>query len=103
MPIPFKFYSCKIFSTNLNAANSLGLGSKKCSEYITLNNIYRFLITIFFVNIKKVSKREKKYKTLRKIVLPSPGFEPEISASHSCTDHYTTLHYTCYMTISVHN
>ena len=30
MPIPFKFESCQILATNLNAANSLGLGSKKC-------------------------------------------------------------------------
>ena len=44
MPIPFKFDSCKNFATNLNAANSLGLGSKKCSKHFTLNNTYRFLI-----------------------------------------------------------
>ena len=40
MPIPFKFDSCKNFATNLNAASSLGLGSKKCSKHFTLvNNI----------------------------------------------------------------
>ena len=44
MPIPFKFDSCSNFATNLNAANSLGLGSKKCSKHFTLNNTYRFLI-----------------------------------------------------------
>ena len=48
MPISFKFYSCKIFATNLNAANSLGLGSKKCCEHFALNNTYRFLIIFFF-------------------------------------------------------
>ena len=37
MPIPFKFDSCKIFAINLNVANSLGLGSKKCSEHRTLH------------------------------------------------------------------
>ena len=35
IPIPFKFDSGKIFVTNLNAANSLGLGSKKCSKHFT--------------------------------------------------------------------
>ena len=43
MPITFKFDSCKNFATNLNAANSLGLGSKKCSKHFTLNT-YRFFI-----------------------------------------------------------
>ena len=39
MPIPFKFDSCKNFATNLNAASSLGLGSKKCSlKHFTLVN-----------------------------------------------------------------
>ena len=48
MPIPSKFDSCKIFATNLNAANSLGLGSKKRSKHlITLKNNYRFLIIFF--------------------------------------------------------
>ena len=42
-PIPFKFDSCEKFATNLNASNSLGLGSKKCSKHFTLNNTYRFL------------------------------------------------------------
>ena len=41
---PFKFDSCKNFATNLNAANSLGLGSKKCSKHFTLNNTCRLLI-----------------------------------------------------------
>ena len=44
MPIPFKFDYCKNFATNLNAANSSGLGSKKCSKHFTLNNTYRLLI-----------------------------------------------------------
>ena len=52
MPIPFKFDSCKNFATNLNAANSLGLVSKKCSKHFTLNNSYRFFFA-FFLNIKK--------------------------------------------------
>ena len=52
MLIPFKYDSSKIFATNLNAANSLELGSKKCSKHFTLNNTYRFLIS-FFVNIKE--------------------------------------------------
>ena len=47
MPISFKFDSCKIFATNLNAANSFGLGLKKCSKHFTLNNTYRLLIIFF--------------------------------------------------------
>ena len=33
--ISFKFDSCKIFATNLNAANSLGLDLRKCSKHFT--------------------------------------------------------------------
>ena len=43
----FKLDSCKTFATNLNAANSLGLGSKMCSKHFTLNNRYRFFIIFF--------------------------------------------------------
>ena len=54
MPISFKFDSCKIFPTNLNADNSLVLSSKKCSKHFTpakcftLNNTYVFSIIILF-------------------------------------------------------
>ena len=33
MPIPFKFESCQILATNLNAANSLGLGQQYLSFF----------------------------------------------------------------------
>ena len=46
MTIPFKFDSCQI-ATNLNAANSLGLGSKKCSKHFTHDNTYRFFLFLF--------------------------------------------------------
>ena len=52
MSIAFKFDSCMIFPANFNAANSLGLDSKKCPKHFTLNNTYRFLIC-FPVIIKK--------------------------------------------------
>ena len=35
MPIPFKLNSCRFMLPINNAANSLGLGSKKCSEHFT--------------------------------------------------------------------
>ena len=40
MPIPFEFDSCTNVATHLNAASSLGLGSKKWPKHFTLvNNI----------------------------------------------------------------
>ena len=56
MPIPFKFDSCKNFATNLNAANLLGLASKKCSKHFTLNNTFRFLIFILVQILRKKSQ-----------------------------------------------
>ena len=56
MPIPLKFDSCKNFATNLNAANSSGLGSKKCSKHFTLNNTYRFLILLLILRMKNQFK-----------------------------------------------
>ena len=56
MPIPFKFDACEIFATYLNTANSLGLGSKKCSEHFTPGLHTQQYLSFFdfvFVNIKK--------------------------------------------------
>ena len=53
MPLPSNLILVKILlPISLNAANSLGLVSKKCSKHFTLNNNYRFFVC-FFVNIKK--------------------------------------------------
>ena len=92
MPIPFKFDSYKNFANNLNAASSLGLGSKKCSKHFTLvNNIpmsicilqYRFTI-IFLVN------QSQSYKTHWKIFVSLLGIEPGTSGVVlQWTNHYT--------------
>ena len=52
MPIPFKFDACKIFATYLNTANSLGLGSKKCSKHLITPVLHtqQYLFTMQYTN-----------------------------------------------------
>ena len=49
MPIPFKFNSVRFMLPINNAANSLGLGSKKCSEHFTPSASHSTILIVFFL------------------------------------------------------
>ena len=53
MPIPFKFDSCTIFTTNLKAVN---IFNRSGVENVFKNSLHLFFINIFYFNYKTIQK-----------------------------------------------